>query len=83
MYLPHTVNFDATMSKFIPIGLGERRGLRIQAQAYNVFNHTEYNGVNSTIQFTATGTIQNLASVGVFNSTLQARVLAFSARVEF
>ena len=83
MYLPRDINFDATMSKFIPIGLGERRGLRIQAQAYNVFNHTEYNGVNSTIQFSSTGQIQNGASVGVFNSTLAARVMAFSARVEF
>lgn len=83
MYYPRITNFDATMAKFIPIGLGERRGLRIQAQAYNLFNHTEYNGVNTTIQFSSTGQIQNGASVGVFNSTLPARVLAFSARVEF
>ena len=46
---------------------GERRGLRLQAQAYNIFNHTEYIGVNSTIQFSSTGQIQNGASVGVFS----------------
>ncbi len=83
MWLPRDTNFDATMSKFIPIGLGERRGLRIQAQAYNVFNHTEYNAVNTTIQFSSTGQIQNGASVGVFSGTLAARVMAFSARIEF
>jgi len=83
MWLPRTTNFDATMSKFIPIGLGERRGLEIQVQAYNVFNHTEYNGVNSTIQYNAAGAIINGASVGVFNSTYPARVMAFSARVHF
>ena len=82
MYLPRTTNFDATMSKFIPI-FGERRGLEIQCQAYNLFNHTEYSGVNSTIQYTATGALQNAASVGVFNSTFPARILAFSARVQF
>lgn len=82
MYLPRDTNFDATMSKFIPFG-GESRGLRLQVQAYNVFNHTEYNSVNSTIQYSATGAITNGATVGVFNGTLPARVLAFSARVQF
>ena len=81
--LPRDTNFDATMSKFIPFGSRESRGLRIQVQAYNLFNHTEFNGVNSTIQFNATGQITNGSTVGVFNSTLPARVLAFSARVQF
>jgi hypothetical protein len=39
--LPMVTNWDATMSKFIPL-FGERRGLRLQCQAYNVFNHPEY-----------------------------------------
>jgi hypothetical protein len=83
MYLPRTTNFDATMSKFIPIGLGERRGIEIQCQAYNLFNHPQFSGVNSTIQYSPTGAIQNAAQVGVFNSTFPARVMAFSARIEF
>ena len=83
LYLPRDTNFDATMSKFIPFGSRESRGLRIQVQAYNIFNHTEFNGVNSTIQFNATGQITNGSSVGVFNSTLPARVMALSARVLF
>ena len=83
MYLPRTANFDATMTKFIPIGKSERRGLRLQAQAYNVFNHTEYIGVNSTIQFSATGAVTNGGTVGVFNGTLPNRVMAFSARFQF
>lgn len=32
---PHTTNFDMTMAKLIPIGLGERRGLKLRVQAYN------------------------------------------------
>jgi hypothetical protein len=83
MYLPRTVNFDATMTKFIPFGKSERRGLRLQAQSYNTFNHTEYIGVNSTIQYSATGAVTNGASVGVFNGTLPPRVMAFSARFQF
>ena len=79
--LPMITNWDATMSKFIPL-FGERRGLKIQVQAYNVFNHPEFNGVGTGLTFDANGNQTSLAA-GVFNSTLPARVLAFSARVEF
>jgi hypothetical protein len=74
-------NIDMTMSKFIPFW-GERRGLRLQAQSYNVINHPEYNGVGTGLQWDANGNQTSLAA-GVFNSTLPARVMAFSARIEF
>lgn len=79
--LPMITNIDATMSKFIPFG-SERRGLRLQCQAYNVINHPEYNGVGTGLTWDASGS-QTSLSAGVFNSTLPARVMAFSARVEF
>jgi hypothetical protein len=79
--LPHTTNVDATMSKFIPL-FGERRGLKLQAQAYNVFNHPEYVGLGTGLTYDAAGN-QTSLSAGVFNSTLPARVMAFSARFEF
>jgi hypothetical protein len=79
--LPMITNWDATMSKFIPI-FGERRGLKLQAQAYNVFNHPEYNGVGTGLTWDVTGK-QTSLTAGVFNSTLPARVMAFSARFEF
>ena len=79
--LPRVVNLDATMGKFIPV-LGERRGFRFQFQAYNVLNHPEYNGVGTGLQWDANGN-QTSVSAGVFNSTLPARILAFSARFEF
>jgi hypothetical protein len=70
------------MTKFVPIGLGEGRGLRISVQAYNVFNHPEYNGVGSTLQYDANGN-QTSLTAGVLNGTLPARILAFGARVQF
>jgi len=79
--LPMVTNWDATMSKFIPL-FGERRGLKLQAQAYNVFNHPEYNGVGTGLTYDALGN-QTSLTAGVFNSTLPARVMAFSARIEF
>jgi hypothetical protein len=80
MYLPRVTNLDATMAKFIPL-FGERRGLRLQAQAYNVLNHPEFNGVGG-LQFDTVGQQTNLGA-GVFGSTLPARILAFGARLEF
>jgi hypothetical protein len=82
MRLPRVTNMDATMAKFFPI-FGERRGLRIQFQAYNVFNTAEFNGVGTGLQWDATGKLINQPSVGVFNSVLPARILALGARFEF
>ena len=55
---------------------GERRGLKLQVQAYNVLHHPEFNGVGSALQFDATR-VQNSLTAGVFNGTLPARILAF------
>jgi hypothetical protein len=79
---PHVTNLDATMTKFIPV-FGERRGVKLQIQAYNVLNHTEFNSVNTAIQWDAVGNVNNAATAGVFNGTLPARILAFGARFEF
>jgi hypothetical protein len=70
--MPMIYNWDATMSKFIPI-FGEQRGLRLQAQAYNVFNHAQFVGLG-------TGSVYNTAGQ---QTSLTAGVMAFSARIEF
>ena len=45
--LPHITNFDATIAN-VPLG-SEKRILRFQLQAYNVFNHTEINALGTAI----------------------------------
>ncbi|HKD07077.1 MAG TPA: carboxypeptidase-like regulatory domain-containing protein [Bryobacteraceae bacterium] len=81
---PHVTNFDMTMSKFAPVGLGERRGFRIMVQAYNVFNHTEYNAMNTQILFNpTTGAVTNGTTVGTPTGTLPNRILAFTLRFEY
>jgi hypothetical protein len=79
--MPMIYNWDATMSKFIPI-FGEQRGLRLQAQAYNVFNHAQFVGLGTGSVYNTAGQ-QTSLTAGVFNTTLPARVMAFSARIEF
>jgi hypothetical protein len=81
--LPHITNFDATMTKNIPLG-SEKRLLKIQVQAYNLFNHTEISGIGTGIQFDKTsGAITNASSLGYINGTQPNRILAFSARLQF
>jgi hypothetical protein len=81
---PHWTNFDMTMAKFIPIGLGERRGLRIQVQAYNAFNHTEVSGLVTGAQYVpTTGALGNPAQIGTANATFPNRILAFGVRFEY
>src|SRR5437762_1219556 len=41
---PGTNNWDMTLIKKIP--LGETRSMRLRVEAYNVFNHTQFNATN-------------------------------------
>src|ERR1035438_1242406 len=76
--LPHKTNFDMTMTKNIPLGRSEKRVLKIQAQAYNVFNHPEITGIGTGIRFNpTTNIVSNASSLGYMNGTLPARVLAY------
>jgi hypothetical protein len=82
--LPFTTNFDVTLTRSIPIFGSETRLLKLQVQAYNVFNHTEISGINSAIQFNpTTNAVSNPSQVGYVDSTFPNRVLEFSARLVF
>jgi len=81
--LPFITNFDATITKIVPLG-SERRILKFQLQAYNVFNHTEINAIGTGIQFNpSTNQVSNASSLGYATGTLPNRVLAFTARFQF
>ncbi len=46
---PSIVNFDMSLQKDFPIK--EKVRLRLRADAFNVFNHTEFSGYNATLNF--------------------------------
>jgi hypothetical protein len=80
---PRITNFDITMTKIIPLG-SEKRVLKIQAQAYNAFNHSEFNNMNTGVTFNpTTNLVSNATAVGLPTGTANARVMAFSARLQF
>jgi hypothetical protein len=81
--LPHWTNFDATMTKVIPLG-SERRVLKLEIQAYNVFNHTEISGIGTGIQLNpTTNQVSNTSSLGYATGTFPSRIMAFTARFQF
>jgi len=86
--LPRVTNFDVTLTKAIPLG-SEKRTLRLQAQAYNVFNHTEISGINGYTSATqaqyspTTNALTNGSTLGYINGTFPNRVMAFSIRLQF
>ena len=81
--LPRITNFDVTMTKIIPLH-SEKRVLKIQAQAYNVFNHAEFNGINSGIQFNpTTNQVSNLTSLECYVDTGQQPAVSRSYHLAF
>jgi hypothetical protein len=82
---PGYMNWDMAVAKRIPIGLGEKRQLQLRGEAFNTFNHTEYNALNSSIRFNSkTGAITNIGSgLGDYTGTRPARIMALSLRLQF
>jgi hypothetical protein len=77
---PSFWNFDTSLNKMIQIK--ERASLNVRFQAYNVFNHTEFNTIGSTFQWNAANVNLNTLT-GQYTNTQDARILAMSARFVF
>jgi hypothetical protein len=74
-----------TLAKIFPLG-SEKRFLKLQFQAYNVFNHTEISSLFTGINFNATtNAVTNLQTLGYISGTPtnSQRILAFTTRIEF
>ncbi len=84
LYGPGWINFDASLSRSIPLG-SERRQLKLRIEAFNVFNHTEYSGVASSFAFnpTLTGNPNTTANTGQYTSDRGPRVLSLELRFQF
>jgi hypothetical protein len=48
---PGINNWDVTLRRYIPFGGEGRRKIRLEADAVNVFNHPQFQGVNSSLTF--------------------------------
>jgi hypothetical protein len=84
LYGPGWINFDASISRSIPIG-SDRRQLKLRVEAFNLFNHTEFSGVASSFAFnpTLTGSPNTTANTGQYTSDRGPRVLSLELRFQF
>jgi hypothetical protein len=88
---PGLNNWDLSLQKNIPLK-GERFRMELRGDAFNVFNHPQFNGINSTINFaspTSTAPIPsslfpaNLNGFGTVTGTAPARIMQLMARFVF
>lgn len=86
MYGPSYNNWDMTLGKRIPLGK-EGRSLTLRLEAFNVFNHVQFTGVNSSFTFTCnsdeTGCKNTNANIGALTGERGPRVLATELRFAF
>ena len=84
LYGPGWINFDASLSRSIPLG-SERRQLKLRLEAFNVFNHTQFSGIASSFAFnpTAAGSPNTTANTGQYTSDRGPRVLSLELRFQF
>ncbi len=73
-------NLDTALDR--KIAIKERMALRLRFQAFNVFNHTEFNKIGTTFQWNAANVNLSTTS-GQFTGTQPARQMALTARLEF
>ena len=88
---PGLNNWDMTLQKSIPLK-GERLRMELRADAFNVFNHPQFNGINSTLSYagpTSTAPIPsslypaNINGFGTVSGTAAPRIMQVMARFVF
>ena len=77
---PGTNNWN--LSVFKNFSIRERLRCQFRAEAYNAFNHSQFDGVDNTVTFNAAGQ-QTRASSGQINSSRDPRIMQLALRLSF
>jgi hypothetical protein len=83
----HLDNWDMTFSKSFPLK-SERRVVIFRAEMYNIFNHTQFTGANTTPSYSwplwQTGVLeQTSATLGRYSTAANPRQMSMSLRIQF
>ena len=78
---PGINNWDTALFKNFPIH-GERLAGQLRVEAYNVFNHTNFSGVDTAAKFNAAGQ-QTSTTFGQYNAAQFPRRLQLALRITF
>lgn len=79
---PGINNWDISIGKKFPIGLGENRTLQFRTELYNAWNHTQFASYDTAARFDASGRQVN-ANFGAYKSAREPRIIAFALRFEY
>ena len=82
---PSWSNWDVTLARRFPVpAMGRRAGVRLQIQAYNLFNQVQWTTMNTTLQFTGTGNTKlNSAQTGQYTAVNPPRQMGLTVRFDF
>lgn len=91
---PGVNNWDLSLQK--AVHLTERLRLLLRGEAFNVFNHTQFTGINSTLRFSgltnptvtnlpydSTGKLVNTGGFGAVSGVASPRIMQLVMKVEF
>jgi hypothetical protein len=78
---PGLNNWDMSLFKNMP--LTERWHAQLRVEAYNLFNHTQFSGVNTSAQFNTAGALTNGTTFGSYSSATNPRQLQLALRIWF
>ena len=79
---PGINNWDISVSKRIPFGVGEDRYFQFRGEFFNAWNHTQFSGMDTTARFNPAGQQIN-ANFGAYNAARDARKVQLSLRLMF
>ena len=81
---PAYTNYDVNLAKRIPVGSDVRRAFVLRLEGYNLFNHAEFSGLSTSVQFDKnTGLQLANQTFGQVNSARPARIMSGVLRFEF
>src|SRR6185437_12371670 len=72
-----------TLSLFKTFRSTERSSFQFRAAAFNAFNHTQYEGINTGVFSTSGNTFKYSGTAGEVNSTADPRVFQFGGKIVF
>jgi hypothetical protein len=82
MYGPGYSNFDMTLDRKVNLG-SEKRQLQFKVEAFNVFNHVQFTGVNAGYTYSAATNLNTNANLGALTGERGARIMESEIRIVF
>ena len=81
---PSWSNWDLTLARRFQVpAMGKKAGLRLQFQAYNIFNQVEFTTMSSNLSFTTGGVLSGTSTPGRYTAVNPARQFGITARFDF